>query len=99
MYYAAALIAISANFRIESYTVGAASRAAVIQSSAHGKAPVDRSRHCVKADCQVIASAIEAEADAIVTGNVEEFTRLAAGRIKIIEVPDPLPEQMPMDGI
>jgi predicted nucleic acid-binding protein len=44
-------------------------------------------RKIVKADIQIIATAIHHGADAIVTGNRSEYERLAGGRIRVIEVP------------
>ena len=42
----------------------------------------------VKADIQIIATAIIHSAEAIITDNIDEFQRLAAGRIKIRPVPE-----------
>ncbi len=45
-------------------------------------------RRTVKADLQIIATAIVHGADAIVTANVQEYVKLARNRIQIKDVPD-----------
>lgn len=47
-----------------------------------------RGRRAIKADIQIIATAVNHGAESIVTSNVKEFEKLAAGRIKITEVPE-----------
>jgi hypothetical protein len=57
------------------------------QANAVAEVAQEVGRKIVKADVQIIATAISHGADAIVTGNFDEYGRLAAGRIKVIEVP------------
>lgn len=44
-------------------------------------------RRCIKADIQIIATAIAHGAERIVTGNVSEYRKLAGDRIEVVEVP------------
>lgn len=51
------------------------------------------SRHTLKSDCYIIATAIIHGADSIVTANFKEYKAIAGDRIKIQEVPE-IPEQL-----
>jgi predicted nucleic acid-binding protein len=78
-------------FFIPAFDVHAAALAAEIATSAAAIIAGEekqRGRKTVKADIQIIATAINQGADAIITSNVREFERLAASRIKITEVPE-----------
>lgn len=79
-------------FFIPAFDLHAAALAAEI-SATTGAAIIEelekqRGRRAVKADIQIIATAITQGAEAIITANVKEFEKLAAGRIKIAEVPE-----------
>jgi predicted nucleic acid-binding protein len=45
------------------------------------------SRKQIKADAQIIGTAIQHGAEKIVTGNLFEYTTLAAGKINVIDIP------------
>lgn len=82
-------------FFVPGFDVRCAALAAELQTigpAARGKPGV---RIAFKADAQIIATAICHGADHIVTGNVEEYRRIAKDRISVIEVPS-VPEQTDM---
>jgi len=82
-------------FFVPGFDVRCAALAAELQMvgpAARGKPGV---RVTFKADAQIIATAICHGASQIVTGNAEEYKRIARDRIPVVEVPS-VPEQTDM---
>jgi len=79
---------IGASFFVPAFDAPSASLAAEIARSvtAQGVA-ADWDRRLVKADIQIIATAVVHNASVIVTHNVEEFQALAGGRIRVEDIP------------
>jgi predicted nucleic acid-binding protein len=88
-------------FYIPSFNIPAAALAAELAKTPEVSGVIETvGRVKVKADLQIIATALIHSADAIITANIDEFQRLAAGRIKIMNVPEvhvqlPLHEGLP----
>jgi len=56
----------------------------------------DVGRHFVKTDVQIVATAIVHQADVIITNNVNEYRKIAGGRISISDIPNII-EQTALD--
>jgi predicted nucleic acid-binding protein len=76
------------NFVISPFDIRCAAVASEMQSAGRVTVGVPGARQTLKADTQIIATAICHGARAIVTADVAEFFRLAKGRIAILDVPD-----------
>lgn len=61
--------------------------ATLAQTSAGTTLLAEGQRRCLKADIQIIATAIAHGAERIVTGNVSEYRKLAGDWIEVIDVP------------
>jgi predicted nucleic acid-binding protein len=80
---------LSRRFFVAPFDAPSASVAAEISRHAPSSAVKDPlARRCLKADAQIIATAIVHGADTIVTANVAEYLRLASDRIKIVDLPE-----------
>jgi predicted nucleic acid-binding protein len=80
--------AIAKRFFVPGFDAPAASIAAELMSSPSALSARDEvGRRHVKADAQIIGTAIQHGAEKIVTGNLAEYKTLAAGRIEVIEIP------------
>lgn len=83
------LAALEKNFFLPSYDAKCAVIASQLVSAAGRPASREPgSRNVFKADTQIIATAIAHNAELIVTGNVEEYRRIAVNRIRVSDVPD-----------
>lgn len=80
---------LSRRFFVAPFDAPSASLAAEISRNALAPTAKDAlARRCLKADAQIIATAIVHGADMIVTANVAEYRRLASDRIKIVDLPE-----------
>ncbi len=75
---------IARRFFVPAFDAEVASLAADIVGS---RAAFSGERRTLKADAQIIATAITYGADKIVTGNYEEFKRIAGDRIDVVDIP------------
>jgi predicted nucleic acid-binding protein len=80
--------ALSANFFLPPFDIRCAAIASRIQTVGPAVQGVAGVRNTLKADCQIIATAICHGADRIITANVDEFVRLACNRIPVSSVPE-----------
>jgi predicted nucleic acid-binding protein len=83
------------NFFIPSFDLKAAFLAAGLAREARG-APGEGDRQAIKTDCQIIAIAIINHATQIITNDVDDFTRIARGKIQVSQVPE-IHEQTALD--
>jgi predicted nucleic acid-binding protein len=80
--------AISRRFFIPAFDSSAVALAATLsQTSAAVALLAEGQRRCIRADIQIIATAITHGAERIVTANVSEFRKLAGDRIEVVDVP------------
>lgn len=81
---------IGRNFFVPPFDVGAAAICAELFDKATFDAVREMGvpRQCLKTDFQIVATAIAARANRIYTDNVEEFKRIANGRIIVSPVPE-----------
>jgi predicted nucleic acid-binding protein len=80
--------AINRRFFIPAFDSPAVALAATLaQTSAAIALLTEGQRRCIKADIQIIATAIAHGAKRIVTGNVSEYRKLAGDRIEVVDVP------------
>jgi predicted nucleic acid-binding protein len=80
--------AINRRFFIPAFDSTAVTLAATLsQTSAALALLAEGQRRCLKADIQIIATAITHGAKRIVTGNVSEYRKLAGDRIEVVDVP------------
>jgi len=66
----------------------AASAAEIMVSTAANSMKGVGERRLVKADAQIIGTAIQHGASIIITGNKEEFEKLAGGKIEVSDIPE-----------
>lgn len=80
--------AVSRRFFVPAFHAQAAALAAeLLRSPAAVELRESVDRRCLKADAQIIATAITNGAGKIVTANCEEYRKLAGHRIEVTEVP------------
>lgn len=79
---------LSGNFFVPSFDARCAALAAELQRVGPAVRGEPGVRVTFRADAQIIATAICHGASQIVTGNLEEFRRIARERIPVIEVPE-----------
>jgi predicted nucleic acid-binding protein len=80
--------ALAGGFFVAAFDARCAALAAELQRIGPAARAAPGSRIALKADCQIIATAISHGASRIVTNNLEEFRRIARDRIPVIDVPE-----------